>query len=133
MILLVLGKDQNIIEIHQDEIIGVGVEDKVHHSRECWRSIDKAERHDSIFIRTIACSECCLGDILFMNANLMITHTEVKLGEYLSALKLLEKLIDLGKWVLVLYCFLVQWTVVDTKPVHAILLLDKKNTTTPWR
>ena len=90
MILLILGKDQNIVQIHQDEIICVRVEDEVHHVRERWRSIDKAERHDSVFIGTIACSECCLGDILFTNANLMITHTEVKLGEYLSTLKLLE-------------------------------------------
>ena len=90
MILLILGEDQDIIEIHQNEFIGVGVEDKVHHSRESWRSIDKAERHDSIFIRTIACSECCLGDILFTNANLMITHTKIKLGEYFSTFELLE-------------------------------------------
>ena len=45
----------------------------------------------------------------------MIAHTEVKLGEYLSTLELFEKLIDVGKWVLVLYSLLVQWTVVDTK------------------
>ena len=89
MILLVL-EDQNIIEIHQDEIICLRVEDEVHHVRERCRSIDKTERHDSVFIGTIACSECCLGDILFTNANLMIAHTEVKLGEYLSTLKLVE-------------------------------------------
>ena len=29
MILLILGEDQNIIEIHQDEFIGIGVEDEV--------------------------------------------------------------------------------------------------------
>ena len=50
MILLVLGKDQNVIEIDQDEVICVWVEDEVHHARECWRSIDKAERHDRVFI-----------------------------------------------------------------------------------
>ena len=50
MILLVLGKDQNIIEIDQDEVIFVGVEDEFHHARESWRSIDKAERHESVFI-----------------------------------------------------------------------------------
>ena len=90
MILLILGKGQGIIEIHQDEFICVRVEYEVHHAREHWRSIDKAERHDSIFIRTKACFECCLGNILFMNANLMITHAEVKLGEYFGTLKLLE-------------------------------------------
>ena len=90
MILFVLGKDQNIIEIHQDKVICVRVEDEVHHARERWRSIDKTERHDGIFIRTIACSECYLGNILFTNANLMITHTEVKLGKHLCTFKLLE-------------------------------------------
>ena len=52
MILLILGEDQDIIEIHQNEFIGIGVEDEIHHPREHRRSIDKAERHDSIFIRT---------------------------------------------------------------------------------
>ena len=90
MILLILGEDQDIIEIHQDEFIGIGVEDEIHHPREHWRSIDKAERHDNIFIRTKACSECCLGNIFFTNANLMITHTKVKLGEHFSTFELLE-------------------------------------------
>ena len=34
MILLVLGKDQNVIEVVQDEVICVGVEDEVHHARD---------------------------------------------------------------------------------------------------
>ena len=50
MILLVLGKDQNVIEVDQDEVICISVEDEVHHARECWRSIDEAERHDSVFV-----------------------------------------------------------------------------------
>ena len=58
---------------------------------------------------------------------------KVKLGEHFSTFELLEKLIDVGKWILVLYGLLVQWTVVDTKSVCSILLLYKKNTTTPWR
>ena len=51
----------------------------------------------------------------------MIAHTEIKLGEYLSTFELLENLIDVGKWVLVLYGLLVQWTVVDAKSVCSIL------------
>ena len=56
---------------------------------------------------------------------------KVKLGEYLSTFELLEKLIDVGKWVLVLYGLLVQWTVVDTKSVRSILLLHKKELHNP--
>ncbi len=50
MILLVLGKDQNIIKIHQDKMICVRVEDEVHHARECRRRVDEAKRHDNVFI-----------------------------------------------------------------------------------
>ena len=50
MILLVLGKDQNVIEVDQDEVICVGVEDEVHDARESRRSIDEAKRHDSVFV-----------------------------------------------------------------------------------
>ena len=63
----------------------------------------------------------------------MIAHTEVKLGEYLSTFELFEKLVDVGKWVLVLYGLLVQWMVIVPMSVRAILLLDKKYTTTPRR
>ena len=126
MILLILGEDQNIIEIHQNKFIGVGVEDEIHHSRECWRSIDKAERHDSIFIRTKTCSECCLGNIFFTNVNLVITNTEIKLGEYLSTFELFEKLIDVGKWVLVLYGLLVQWTLADKSRSVPSFFLSKR-------
>ena len=70
---------------------------------------------------------------MLTDSNLVIAHTEIKLGEYLGTFELFEQLIDVGKWVLVLYGLLVQWTVVDTKSVRSILLLDKKNITTPWR
>ena len=68
-----------------------------------------------------------------MDSNLMITHTEIKFGEYLGTFELFEQLIDVGKWVFLLDGLLVQWTVIDTKSVRSILLLHKKNTTTPRR
>ena len=68
-----------------------------------------------------------------MNANLVIAHTEIKLGENLSTFELFKQLVDVGKWVLVVYSLLVQWTVVDTESVRSIHLLHKKNSTTPRR
>ena len=50
MIFLVLRKDQNVVEIDQNKVIGVGVEDEVHHARESRRSVDEAKRHDSVFV-----------------------------------------------------------------------------------
>ena len=66
-----------------------------------------------------------------MNVNLMIAHMEVNLGEYFSTFELFKKLIDVRKWVLVLYSLLVQWTVVNTKSVRSILLLHKKELHNP--
>ena len=50
MIFLVLRENQNVVEIDRNEVIGVGVEDEVHHARESWRSVDEAKRHDSVFV-----------------------------------------------------------------------------------
>ena len=89
MILLILGEDQDIIEIHQDEFIGVRVEYEIHHPRENWRSIDKTERYDSILIKTKPWSDCCLVNILFMFAQLVLILKKVELGEYFSSYALL--------------------------------------------
>ena len=51
---------------------------------------------------------------------------EVKLGEYLSTFELFKPLIDVGKWVLVLYSLLVQWTVVDTESVLPSFFFTKR-------
>ena len=50
MIFLVLRENQNVVEIDQNKVIGVGIEDGVHHARECRRSVDEAKRHDSVFL-----------------------------------------------------------------------------------
>ena len=46
MIFLVLGENQNVVEIDQNEVIGVGVEDEVHHARKRRRSVGEAKRHE---------------------------------------------------------------------------------------
>ena len=50
MIFLVLRENQNVVEIDQNEVIGVGIEDEVNHVRERRRSVDETKRHDNVFI-----------------------------------------------------------------------------------
>ena len=50
MIFLVLRENQNVVEIDQNKVIGVGAEDEVHHARERRRSVGEAKRHDGVFI-----------------------------------------------------------------------------------
>ena len=50
VIFFILGKYQNVIQIHKHKLAGVGVEDVVHHSREGRWSIGETKRHDCILI-----------------------------------------------------------------------------------
>ena len=63
----------------------------------------------------------------------MIAHSEIELGEDLSTFQLFEQLSYVRKWIFVPDCLLVQWMVIDKQSVHAILLLDKQNSTAPRR
>ena len=79
VVFFILGEYEDIIEVHEDGLICVGVEYEVHHPRESGWSICKAERHDCVFIGAIACSECGLVNILFTDMNLMVSHPEIEL------------------------------------------------------
>lgn len=133
MLFLSFQKDQNIIKIQQDEFILEWGEDIIHHPTEGRWSIGQTERHHCILIRARACSESSLWNVLFANANMMITHPEIKLREDLSPFQLLKQLINVGKWILVFDRLLIQWTVIDIESFRTILLLDEKNSTTPRR
>lgn len=132
MILFSLGENQDIIKVHKDEFIGVWVEDEVHRARESRRGIGKPKRHDSILIRTKARSESCLGNIFFTDSNLVIAQPKINLGNHFSTFELLEQVVYVGKWVLILDCLLIQRAVIDAQSFR-VILLDKKNTTTPRR
>ena len=125
MFFLILRKDQNVVEIEQDKLILEWRENIVHQSIKSRRSISQTKRHDRILIRAKTSPECRLRNVFLANANLMIAHSEIKLGEYFSTFQLFEQLSYVRKWIFVLDCLLVQWAVIDTQPVRTILLLDK--------
>ena len=133
MIFLSFLKDQNIIKVQQDEFILEWGEDIIHHPTEGWLSIGQTERHHRVLIRAKSCSESSLWNVLFANANLMITHPEIKLREDLSPFQLSRQLIDVRKWILVFFFFFIQWTIIHTESFRTILLLDEKSSTAPMR
>ena len=53
----------------------------VHEGLECQRSIAEAEKHDCGFIETKGSNECGLPLIFFMNANVVISPSDIELGE----------------------------------------------------
>ena len=56
-------------------------EDMVHEGLECRRSIAETEEHGCGFIETEGSNECGLPRIFFINVNVVISRSDVELGE----------------------------------------------------
>ncbi len=64
---LVLGKDQNVIQIDHDKFVHVLPEDIIHQMLKDCRCIGEAEGHDRVFEVVVACAESCLPFITEAN------------------------------------------------------------------
>jgi hypothetical protein len=64
---LVLGKDQNVIQIDHDKFVHVLPEDIIHQMLKDYRSIGEAEGHDRVFEMALACVKSCLPFITGTN------------------------------------------------------------------
>ena len=82
MLFLRFGVDKNAVKIYHNELIEVFHENKVHDTRERRWCIGETKGHDSELVETVASGERCLWNILFSDLDLMVTHSQVQLGEY---------------------------------------------------
>ena len=94
--------DEDIIKKYQNEFLEIGSEYFIHQGLECGRSISETKGHDQKLILAIMCAESCFRDIILMNPNLMIPRAKIQLGEKLSTMKLIKKLINNRNWKLIL-------------------------------
>ena len=53
----------------------------VHEGLEHWRSIAETEKHDYGFIETEGSNECGFPLIFFVNANIVISPSDIEFGE----------------------------------------------------
>ena len=95
---------EDIIKEYQNEVSQVGTEYFIHQNLERGRSICEAKWHDQKFIVAIMCAESCFRDIILMNPNLVIPRTKIQLGEKMSTMELIQKLINNRNWKLILDC-----------------------------
>ena len=78
-------------------------------------------------------SKSSLWHIRYSYFQLMVTGSQVNLGEDTRTMLLIEQVINARKRILVLYGYLVQLPVVYAHPKTPILLLYKQNRSTPRR
>ena len=72
MLFLTLGVNEYVINEDYHEIIEEAHEHFVHHMHEEGRGIGETKGHQSMFIKTVSCSECGLRNIFPFNLELMI-------------------------------------------------------------
>ena len=84
MILLVLGVHQNVIDEHNHELIQFWHENCIHQKHKVCRSIYQAKGHHKILIQPVSGEKCGFRYILGPNLDLMITRSQIYLGEHLS-------------------------------------------------
>ena len=96
--------DEDIIKEAQNEVSQVGPKYFIHQFLEHGRGICEAKWHDQKFRMAIMCTESCFRDIIHMDSNLVIPRTKIQLGEKMSTMELIHKLINNGNWKLILDC-----------------------------
>ena len=94
--------DEDIIKEDHNEVSQVGLKYFIHQCLERGRSICEAKWHDQKFIMAIMCAKILFRDIIRMDPNLVIHRTKIQLGEKMSTMELIQKLINNGNWKLIL-------------------------------
>ena len=82
MLGVVLGVDEDIVEIDDYEEIDHVREDVVHKRLESGRRVRHPERHDEIFEGTVTGAEGGFPFVSLGDADVVVTPPEIDLGEY---------------------------------------------------
>ena len=89
--------------------------------------VGEAEGHDCVLEVPIASTEGGLGDVLGVNANLVVTMAQVNLGENCGAVEAVEEFVHSREGVPILNGDVVKATVVDAKAEGPIPLADEQD------
>ena len=113
MIHLILGEDQDVVQVHQADDIKAVFQDTVDILLECCGGVDKFEWYDVVLKVTIPSSESCLPLVTLLDPDQVVCGVDVKLHVHLSTHQPVEHLVDQRQGVSVLPSQLVETAVVD--------------------
>src|SRR5215471_7504034 len=99
-----LGKDEDIIQIDQNDSFSYQLpENIVHHRLEGGRTVGESKEHDQGLKKTMICPKSCFPLVSRFNANIIESPTNVKLGEVPGTLELVNELRNEWEMVFVLH------------------------------
>ena len=114
--------NENVVEENQHEPAEEGAEHIVHQCLECRRGVGEPKRHHQELEVAVVGAESGLLDVRRVHPHLVVPGAEVKLGEVLRPMELVEELINHRDRELVLRGLGVEGVVVDAETLGSIRL-----------
>jgi hypothetical protein len=100
----ILVVDEDVIQIHDQKIIGERPQDIVHHPHEiCW-GISQTKGHGKPFKNTFFGLEGSFPYICLLYWDLMVARLHINFTEVFFPFELVKEIVDSGNWVLVYDC-----------------------------
>src|SRR6266436_5953080 len=133
MLLHCLREDEDVIQVDTDYTLRDQIlEYLVHHGLEGGRAVGEAEEHDQGFKKSSVCAECGLPLITFLNADIVVSPSDIKLGEVTRTPESVNEVGDERQRIRILYCLCIQCPVVLDQSETSILLLDEEYRSCHW-
>jgi hypothetical protein len=133
MFFLVFGIDEDIVDKDHYEFVELRHKHGVHEVYEVGWGILETKGHYQGLVKTITGGESGFRNVTRSNFDLMVTRTEVDLGESFGSIQFIKKNIDSGKRIFVLEGDCIERSVIHTQPQATIFLFDEESGTTPRR
>jgi len=103
MLLFCLCKDQNVVQVHYDNLFHYdGSKDVVHHSLEGGRAVGHSEKHYEGFKEATVSMEGCFPFISGLDAYIIETPADIQFSEVSGSVELRDKFGDKGKKISIL-------------------------------
>src|SRR6184192_4358286 len=127
MLLVISAIDQDIIDVYDHTDVQQRFQDVLDQYLEGSWSIRESEGHDFVLIVTISCAKGCFLDVIFVNADLIVSPMKVDFGKNLCTLKSVNEVVNEGDGKSVFLGDLVQGSIVNAHAQLPILLLDEND------
>ena len=123
-------EDEDVVQVYNDRsCVDLLSKDLVHHPLERRRRVGEPEEHDRRLEQSTVRPERCLPLVSFLHVHVVVSPSDVHLGEDLCALELIDELLDQWQWVTVLDRELIEFPVILDGSQLPIFLFDEKE----WR
>src|SRR5882724_8958985 len=133
MFLHCFREDEDVIQVDADYTLGDQIlEYLVHHGLESGWTVGETKEHDQGFEKSSVCAESGLPFITFLDADIVVSPSDIKLGEVARTPESVNEVGDERKWICILYRLCVQRPVVLDQSETSILLLDEEYRSCHW-